>query len=96
MVTPVVERVAKQMRAAQVLKVSRAAARNAAEEMEQADREQVRLREYLALLGDDIAQHMIAEMDEDLHAVRAASPKAKYVTAAAFQAQRFMRDLDKK
>jgi Ca-activated chloride channel family protein len=92
---PVVERVAKQMRAAQVLKVSRAAARHAVEEMDQADRERVRLRDYLALLGDDTAEDMLSELDEDLHAVRMASPKAKYVTAAAFRSQRFMRDLDK-
>ena len=83
------------MRAAQVLKVSRAAARHAAKEMEQADRERGRLREYLALLGEDNAQDLLSELDEDLHAVRMASPKAKYVTAAAFRSQRFMRDLDK-
>ena len=48
------------------------------------------------LLGEKEAEKMVGEMEQDLYSVRAASPAAKQVTASAFRAQRFMRDLDKK
>jgi len=93
---PVVERVAKQMRAAQVLKVSRAAARNVPEELAKAKQEQRRLRAYFALLGEKAAERVSDELESDLRAVEARSPAAKHVTSTAFQSQRFMRNLDKK
>jgi Ca-activated chloride channel family protein len=95
-VTPVAERVAKQMRAAQVLRFARASARGIGEELSQAERERGRLKEYVQLLGDEKARQMLGELEQDLQHVRAASPAAKHVTAQAFKANRFMRDLDKK
>jgi Ca-activated chloride channel family protein len=94
-VMPVAEQVARQMRAAQVLQYSRAMARSAPAEMQRAEQDRIKLRDYLGLLGQEVADKMVAEMDDDLYAVRAASPLAKSVMANAFQAQRFMRKRDK-
>jgi Ca-activated chloride channel family protein len=90
-VEPVAERVAQQMRAAQVLNYSRAVARRADDEVQQVERERIKLREYLQLLDEEIASKMVSEMDEQLFAVRGGLPAAKSVMADAFQAQRFMR-----
>lgn len=94
-VLPVAERVAKQMRATQVLRYSRAVTRGVEDEVQQADREQQKLREYMHLLGEEEAQKMVGEMEQDLYAVRAASPAAKQVMADAFRVQRAMRKQDK-
>lgn len=93
-VKPVAERVAHQMRATQVLHYSRAVARGNPPELKQADQERNKLREYLQLLDRDIASQIAKEMDEDLHAVRASSPRAKNIMGVAYRAQRFMRNLD--
>jgi Ca-activated chloride channel family protein len=95
-VMPVAERVAKQMRAAHVLEYSRAIARGAKEDLQQADRKRLKLRDYLGLLDEQVGEKMVSELDEDLYNLRAASPAAKNVMAQAFKAQRFMRDLDQK
>jgi Ca-activated chloride channel family protein len=94
-VMPVAEQVARQMKAAQVLQYSRAMARSEPAELQRAEQDRIKLRDYLGLLGQEVAEDMIAEMDGDLYAVRAASPTAKLVMANAFQAQRFMRKRDK-
>jgi hypothetical protein len=95
-VKPVAERVAHQMRATQVLHYSRAFARGDQDEIKQADRERLKLREYLELLDEDIAAKLGHEMDDDIDAVRQAAPQAKNIMGVAYRAQRFMRDLDNK
>jgi hypothetical protein len=93
-VEPVAEHVARQMRAAQVLRLSRAVARGETHELQQVDLGQAKLREYLQLLDQQTATKMVSEMEAEYSAVRAASPAAKKVMGKAFMAQRFMRDLD--
>jgi Mg-chelatase subunit ChlD len=95
-VKPVAERVAHQMRAAQVLQYSRAFTRGDPDEQKRVEQERLRLRDYLNLLDDDIAQKMAGEMDAEVHAIRSASPLSKKIASDAYRAQRFMRDINHK
>lgn len=93
-VKPVAERVAHQMLATQVLHYSRAYIQGKRSEVQQAEREHLKLRDYLQLLDEEVAGKMAHEMDADIQAVREASPMAKQVVSASYRSQRFMRNLD--
>lgn len=95
-IKPVAERVAHQMRAAQVLQYSRAFNRSDPDEQNRVEAERLKLRDYLKLLDTDIAQQMTVELDADVNAIRSASPLSKKISSDAFRAQRFMRDLNNK
>jgi len=95
-VEPVAERVAHQMRASQVLRYSRAVARNVPEELKRADQEGAKLKEYMGILSPEIASTLIKEVDADIDAVRHASPRAKNVTGMAYHEMRSMRSKKKR
>jgi Ca-activated chloride channel homolog len=95
-IKPVAERVAHQMRAAQVMQYSRAFNRGDPDEQKRVEQERLRLRDYMNLLDDDIAQKMTLELDADVHAIRSASPLSKKIASDAYRAQRFMRDINHK
>lgn len=96
-VKPVATRVAEQMRATQVLQYSRAVSRGNETELQHAEHERLKLREYFQLLDEDIRDKMDQKLTADIHSVRSASPRAKSTVRDAYQAQRFMRNFkDKK
>jgi predicted DNA-binding protein (UPF0251 family) len=84
------------MRAAQVMQYSRAFNRGDPDEQKRVEQERLRLRDYMNLLDDDIAQKMTLELDADVHAIRSASPLSKKIASDAYRAQRFMRDINHK
>jgi Mg-chelatase subunit ChlD len=83
-VVPVVEEVLRQMRAANVLGVSRAMARGVPEGMRQADLEAVALRDYAALLGEERAAEEEQRLRDELEAMQAAPSVAKEAAFVAF------------
>lgn len=89
-VPPVVERVAHQMRATQMLHYARATSRGDQGEMQAAEGERLKLRDYLNLLDQETASKFNQDMDRDVHAVRSSSPLSKQIMNDAFQVQRFM------
>lgn len=96
-VKPVATRVAEQMRATQVLQYSRAVSFGNETELQHAEHERLKLREYFQLLDEDIRDKMDQKLTADIHSVRSASPRAKSTVRDAYQAQRFMRNFkDKK
>ena len=95
-VQPVAVRVARQMRARQVLDYSRAFTRRDKGELKNAEHARERFREYLRLLDDDTRRTMIREIDQDFDAVRSASPRSKDAVRMAYKSTRFMRDLNDK
>ncbi len=82
-VAPVAEQVLKQMRAANVLGVSRAMAKSREAGARQADLERARLREYAALLGEERAEEEEELTDLQFAALDGESVQAKQVLAAA-------------
>ena len=95
-IVPVVERVLGQMRAANVLGVSRAMAKSAAEGTRRADAGLTALREYATLLGDEKAVEETEGLMADFAAMRAAPAAAKGMVAAAHARQRSSRTFGKK
>jgi Mg-chelatase subunit ChlD len=87
-VAPVVEEVLKQMRAANVLGVSRAMASGVGEGTRRADLEAVALRDYAALLGEKRAREEEQALRDELQAMQAAPGMAKAAAFAAFAVQR--------
>jgi hypothetical protein len=95
-VAPVVEQVLRQMRAANVLGVSRARSLGRDEGARVANRERASLRAYASLLGEERAAEEEESLAADL-AMMAASPgQAKQATAAAYAVQRSVKKFDKK
>jgi Ca-activated chloride channel family protein len=90
-VTPVVQRVLGQMRAANVLGVSRAMSKSASEGARQAQEGLSTLREYAALLGDEKASEEALGMEAEFAALRSAPMAAKMAVAKAHARQRSTR-----
>jgi hypothetical protein len=95
-VKPVAERVLEQLKAANVLGVSRAYATNASDGLKQAEVQLAALREYAAKLGEERAIHEEAEARQTLGAIAASPMAAKTSVAAAFSRQRSSKDFNKK
>jgi Ca-activated chloride channel family protein len=91
----VAERVLGQMKAAQVLGVSRAMAKSPAEGAQRADIETAALRDYATLLGDERAGEEADGMAVQFAAMRAAPAAAKGAVANAFARQRSAKRFDK-
>jgi Mg-chelatase subunit ChlD len=94
-VAPVVEEVLKQMRAANVLGVSRAMTRGVKEGSRQADLDVVALRDYAALLGEGRAREEEQAIRDEFQAMQAAPAMAKAAAFAAHAVQRGTKKFDK-
>jgi Ca-activated chloride channel family protein len=87
-VAPVVERVLTQMKAAQTLAYSRAAAREPAA-AEQVSRQGVKsVHEYASLLGEERAENELRDSQEALNRMAASPAMAKSQVSQAYMAQR--------
>jgi Ca-activated chloride channel family protein len=95
-VRPVAERVLEQLKAANVLGVSRAYAASAADGLKQAEVQIAALRDYAAKLGEERAEHEVAAARDTLGAIAASPMAAKASVAAAFSRQRGAKDFKKK
>jgi len=97
-VVPVAERVLGQMRAANVLGVSRAMAmakgKGAADVRRRADADLAALREYAALLGEERGAEEVQAMEAELAQLRAVPVAAKMAVSRAFAQQRGARKFD--
>ena len=96
-VIPVAERVLGQMRAANVLGVSRAMAigKGTAQAQRRADADLAALREYAALLGEERGAEEVQAMEAELAQLRAVPVAAKMAVSQAFARQRGARKFDK-
>ena len=98
-VVPVAERVLGQMRAANVLGVSRAMAmargKGAVDARRRADADLAALREYAALLGEERGAEEVQAMEAELAQLRAVPAAAKMAVSRAFAQQRSARKFDK-
>ena len=95
-VIPVVERVLEQIRARNVLGSVRMAATHGKAEVERGARTRVQeVRRYASLLGEERAEEMAAEEEEQLRVVFAAPAASKAAMGAAYQRQRSTRSFDK-
>jgi Ca-activated chloride channel family protein len=94
-VAPVVERVLGQMRAANVLGVSRAMSKSAAEGEKTATVGMAALREYAMLLGEERGAEEVQAQEAEYAQLRAAPKAAKAAVSAAFSRQRSTRNFDK-
>jgi Ca-activated chloride channel homolog len=95
-VRPVAERVLEQLKAANVLGVSRAYAASAADGLKQAEVQIAALRDYAAKLGEERAEFEVAAARDTLGAIAASPMAAKASVAAAFSRQRGTKDFKKK
>jgi Ca-activated chloride channel homolog len=95
-IQPVAVKVARQMRARQVLDYSRAFTRRDEGEIKQVQQQRERYRDYVQRLDADTRQTLLREMEMDFDAVQSASPRSKDAVRKAYMANRFMRDLDRK
>ena len=95
-VKPVAERVLEQLKAANVLGVSRAYATSAADGLKQAEVQLAALREYAAKLGEERALYEVEEAQQTLGAIATSPMAAKTSVAAAFSRQRSSKDFNKK
>jgi Ca-activated chloride channel family protein len=93
-VAPVARRVLGQMRAANVLGVARAMAKDAAEGTRQASVGLTSLQEYAARLGDEEAIEETQAMEAEFAALRSAPVAAKAAVASAHARQRSTRKFD--
>lgn len=95
-VAPVVERVLKQMKASDVLSVSRAFAVN----LEKGEQEMSfglnQMRQYAAKLGEERAEYETKDVEEKFAAMRASPATAKMHVSAAFAQTRSTKDFFKK
>jgi Ca-activated chloride channel family protein len=94
-VLPVAERVLGQMKAANVLGVSRAYARSPEEGQRQAQTQLSSLREYAFLLGEERASYELQDAEQTLGVIAASPAQAKVSVAAAFRKQRSSKDFNK-
>ncbi len=95
-VRPVAERVLEQLKAANVLGVSRAYTKSAADGRQQAEVQLAALRDYAAKLGKERADYEVAAAQDTLGAIAANPMAAKASVAAAFSRQRGTKDFKKK
>jgi len=95
-VAPVVERVLVQMKAANVLGVSRAMASRPGEVGERSRQSMESLRAYASLLGEEKADEELRVMEENLNYLSASPMAAKAAVANAFTAQRRNKTFNKK
>ena len=95
-VRPVAERVLEQLKAANVLGVSRAYASSAEDGLKQAEVQLTALRDYAAKLGEERAEYEVAAARDTLGAIAASPMAAKASVAAAFSKQRGAKDFKKK
>ena len=95
-VRPVAERVLEQLKAANVLGVSRAYARSVADGVRQAEVQLEALREYASKLGEERALYEAKDAEQTLNAFAANPMMAKASVAAAFSRQRSSKDFKKK
>jgi Ca-activated chloride channel family protein len=95
-VQPVAERVLEQLKAANVLGVSRAYAVNPASGQQHAETQLAALREYASKLGEDRALYEAQQVEQTLGAIAASPAAAKASVAAAFSRQRSSKDFNKK
>ncbi len=93
-VAPVAERVLSQIKAANVLGVSRAMAKDPADGARQSQLELERLREYAAKLGDERAEYEIREVQGTLNVMAASPAAAKMHVARSHKLQRSTKDHD--
>jgi Mg-chelatase subunit ChlD len=95
-VKPVVERVAHQMRANEVLAMSRAVARGDRAEMEQVRNNLENVRGYISLLNEEEAHEIRDKLLHDMDVVESRDPlMSKRSVSNAFRTQRSQRDFDK-
>jgi len=92
-VVPVVEQVLVQMRATNVLGVSRATTKGLAEGRRRAEAGLAALREYAALLGDERGRQAVRAMEAEFAQLRAAPAAAKRAVSQAFARQHKTRPL---
>ena len=90
-VVPVAERVLGQMRAANVLGMSRAMAKSSVEAKKQADVGLATLREYAALLGEERSVEEVEAIEAEFAQMRAVPTMAKMAVSRAFAQQRSAR-----
>jgi hypothetical protein len=95
-VAPVVERVLSQMKASDVLNVSRAFALNPERGEHEMNLGLSQMRVYAAKLGEERAEHEIREVEEKYSSMRASPAMAKMHVAAAFVHSRSVKDFTKK
>jgi Ca-activated chloride channel homolog len=95
-VAPVVERVLSQMKASDVLSVSRAFALNPDKGEHEMTLGLSQMRLYAAKLGEERAEHEIREVEEKYSSMRASPAMAKMHVAAAFVHSRSVKDFTKK
>jgi len=94
-VVPVVERVLGQMRATNVLGVSRAMTKSLGEGRRRATSGLAAVREYAALLGEEHGSEEIRAMEAEFAQLQAAPLAAKQAVSRAFAKQRSTKDLGK-
>ena len=94
-VRPVAARIAEQMGAAQILQYARAYNKRDPNEMQSAEQEREKLRQYYQLLDKDTQKRMLEKLDRDFGAVSSASPMAKNAVSNAFMTNRSIRDRKK-
>jgi Ca-activated chloride channel family protein len=95
-IQPVAAKVARQMRARQVLDYSRAFTRRDKAAIDQVQQQRERYQDYVQLLDEDTRREMLRGMEMDFDAVQSASPRSKEAVRQAYMANRFMRDLNEK
>jgi len=91
-VRPVAARVAEQLQAAQILNFSRSFSKGDPVELQSAEKERERLRQYYELLDKDTRDQLLARLDSDFSAVRSGSPMAKNVVSHAYMTSRSTRN----
>jgi len=94
-VLPVAEKVLEQMKAANVLGVSRAYAMSPDEGQRQAEVQMSILREYASRLGEERANYVLQDAEQTLGVIAASPAQAKVSVAAAFRKQRSSKDFGK-
>jgi len=95
-VLPVAERVLEQMKAANILGISRAYAMNAKEGQQKAEAQVAALREYAAKLGEERASYEADAAEQTLGFIASSPAAAKASVAAAFTKQRGSKDFNRK
>lgn len=95
-VLPVAERVFEQMKAASVLRVSRAYAMNAVDGQRQSEERLAAMHEYAVKLGDERAVEEMKIAEQSFGFMASSPSAAKAAVADAFSKQRSSKDFDKK
>jgi len=94
-VTPVVERVLKQMKAANILSISRVLSRATGDREQQRETSISQVRAYAALLGNERAELEARQFDRDYGVLTASPAAAKKMVSSAFSTQRSTKAFDR-